>query len=69
MHLTHKEVMIANLLKDGKSSKEIADLLNITVVGVDFHRKNIRSKLGIRNTKANLRSYLLTFAANEDQQN
>ena len=69
MHLTHKEVMVANLLKDGKSSKEIADLLNITVVGVEFHRKNIRSKLGLKNTKANLRSYLLTLDADEDQQN
>jgi len=67
LHLTHKEVLVANLLRDGKSSKEIADLLNITVMGVEFHRKKIRSKLGIKNTKANLRSYLLAFESSEVQ--
>jgi len=59
--LTHKEVMVANFLKDGKSSKEIADLLNITVKGVEFHRNKIRSIMGIKNTNTNLRSYLLTL--------
>lgn len=66
LHLTHKELLVANLLKDGKSSKEIADLLNITVRGVEFHRYKIRSKLGIRNTKGNLRSYLLEVFSNND---
>lgn len=59
--LTHKEIVIANFLKDGKSSKEIAGLLNITTRGVEFHRYRIRSKLGINNSKQNLRSYLLAL--------
>jgi len=67
MHLTHKEVLVANLLKDGKTSKEIADILNITVMGVGFHRHKIRSKVGIKNTNTNLRSYLLTLDANEER--
>lgn len=66
LHLTHKELQVANLLKEGKSSKEIADFLNITVRGVEFHRYKIRSKLGIRNTKGNLRSYLLEVSSNND---
>ena len=65
LQLTHKEVLVASLLKDGKSSKEIADVLNITVRGVDFHRNKIRSKLGIKNKKDNLRSYLLSFYSEE----
>ena len=60
LNLTHKEVLVASLLRDGKSSKEIADVLNITVRGVDFHRNKIRKKLGIKNKKDNLRSYLLS---------
>ncbi|GAB6194306.1 PAS domain S-box protein [Desulfocastanea catecholica] len=66
LHLTQKELQVANLLKDGKSSKEIADILNITVRGVEFHRYRIRSKLGIRGTKDNLRSYLLEVYSNND---
>jgi len=62
--LTHKEVMVANFLKDGKSSKEIAELLNISVKGVEFHRNKIRSMLGIKNTNTNLRSHLLMFDSN-----
>jgi len=67
LHLTHKEALVANLLKDGKTSKEIADLLNITVMGVGFHRYKIRSKVGIKNTNTNLRSYLLTLDSNEER--
>jgi len=66
LHLTHREVLVASLLKDGKSSKEIADVLNITARGVDFHRNKIRAKLGIKNKKDNLRSYLLSFYCDEE---
>jgi len=67
LQLTQKEVLVANLLKDGKSSKEIADLLNITVKGVEFHRNKIRTKLGIKNTNTNLISYLLKLDSNGEQ--
>lgn len=65
LQLTQKEVLVASLLRDGKSSKEIADILNISVRGVEFHRNKIRSKLGIRNKKDNLRSHLLACYSNE----
>lgn len=52
--LTPKEIHIANLIKQGKSTKRIADLLNLTTRGVEFHRDKIRSKIGIKHSKSNL---------------
>jgi DNA-binding CsgD family transcriptional regulator len=59
--LTPREIDVAALVREGRTSKEIAELLNISVSGVDFHRKKIRNKLGLANEKANLRSYLLSL--------
>jgi len=57
-NLTAKEIEVANYIKAGKSSKEIAALLNISRVCVDVHRYHIRAKLGLKNQKINLRAYL-----------
>ena len=59
--LTPREIDVAALVREGKTSKEIAELLTISVSGVDFHRKQIRNKLGLTNEKSNLRSYLLSL--------
>ena len=59
--LTPREIDVAVLVREGKTSKEIAELLTISVSGVDFHRKQIRSKLDLTNEKSNLRSYLLSL--------
>jgi DNA-binding CsgD family transcriptional regulator len=60
-HFTPTEIQIANLIKNGKTSKEIANMLNIGTATVHSHRNDIRSKLGLSNKKVNLRSYLLSF--------
>ena len=57
-NLTPREMKVAALIKRGKSSKEIADLLNIAVGSVNVHRKKIRKKLDLTNRNANLLSYL-----------
>lgn len=61
IRLTPQEIEIAHLIRSGRSSKEISDILFLSVAGVDFHRKNLRKKLGLTHTKQNLRSYLMSM--------
>ncbi len=60
-NFTPKELQVANLLKQGKTNKEIGELLNSSPRTVAYHRESIRRKLGLKNKKANLKSYLLSF--------
>jgi len=59
---TPREIAIANLIKDDMSSKEIAETLNISARSVEFHRNNIRRKLGLAHKANNLRSFLLSLS-------
>jgi PAS domain S-box-containing protein len=61
LSLTPTEIQIANLVRQGRTTKEIAEILNSSDRTVEFHRKNIRKKIGIVNRKVNLRSHLLTM--------
>ena len=60
--LTPQELQVATLVREGRTSKEIAGILLVSVNAVDFHRKNIRRKLGLSNTASNLPSYLLSLS-------
>lgn len=56
--LTPREIQIADLIQQGKTSKEIANLLQSTQRAIEFHRNNLRKKLGILGLKTNLRNHL-----------
>ena len=60
--LTPQEMKIALLIKEGKTSKEIAEELNLSGPTINFHRRNLRRKLGLSTTAENLRSILLSMA-------
>jgi PAS domain S-box-containing protein len=61
LDLTPAEIEVANLVRHGKTTKEIGELLNLSGRTIDTHRDNIRRKLGIKNKKANLRSFLISL--------
>jgi PAS domain S-box-containing protein len=59
---TPREIRVAELVKQGKTNKEIAELFSTSSRTIAFHRENIRKKLGLRNKKFNLEAHLLTLA-------
>lgn len=59
--LTPREIDVANLVRDGKSAKEIGTLLNCSVRSIEFYKDNIRRKLGLTHQKTNLRTHLLSL--------
>lgn len=61
MGLTPTELEIANLIKNGKRTKEIGKMLHMSQGAINFHRNNVRKKLGLIKQKTNLRSYLLSI--------
>jgi DNA-binding CsgD family transcriptional regulator len=61
IYLTPQEIQVASLVRSGYQTKEISNFLNISLNSVNFHRKNIRTKFGLKNKNINLRSYLLSF--------
>lgn len=52
------ETQVATFIKQGKSSKEIAEFMCISPRTVDVHRRNIRKKIGVVNKKINLQTLL-----------
>ncbi len=61
LNLTPTEIRIANQIRHGSPSKEIAELMNVSPRTIDTHRKNIRRKIGLQGQRGNLRSHLLSL--------
>src|SRR5688572_22465545 len=55
--LSEREIEVINLIRNGMSSKEIADKLAISIKTVEVHRHNILKKLKVKNT-ASLINYI-----------
>jgi c-di-GMP phosphodiesterase len=56
--MTPAEAEIAQMIIHGRSTKEIAATLSRGASTVDFHRNNIRRKLGLTHASRNLRQHL-----------
>ena len=67
--LTHTEQEVALFILQGLSSKEIADRLFISKKSVDFHRHNIRKKLGLVGKRVSIGNFLqnLLQVASDEQ--
>jgi len=61
LNFTPVELQVAKLIKHGRSSKEIAELLNLSILTIESYRKNIRKKMGLTNKRQNLRTMLLEY--------
>jgi DNA-binding CsgD family transcriptional regulator len=59
--LTPQEIEVAALIREGRSSKEVAALMNLSLTTINFHRRNLRRKLNLRNSRINLRTYLVSL--------
>jgi len=60
--LSPTEMQVINLIKRGKTTKQIADTMNLATSTIDFHRNNIRKKMGIKNKRINLSTYLSSLS-------
>jgi len=58
---TPTELQLLDLIKQGKETKEIAQLLGLSKRTIDTHRHNIRKKLGLLNKTINLQAYLTSM--------
>jgi DNA-binding CsgD family transcriptional regulator len=65
MQLTPVEIAISTMIRNGLSTKEIAQLRCISSATVRRHRENIRRKLGLRNRKVNLATCLQAATGGE----
>jgi PAS domain S-box-containing protein len=61
LKLTPREIQICNMVKRGLTSKDIANLLNLSLNTVGRHRHSIRKKAKIIDKKENLYIYLQSF--------
>ena len=59
--LTPVEVQVADLIRQGHPTKEMAAILGVSTATIETHRRNMRAKLGLTNSRRNLRTHLLAL--------
>lgn len=60
LRLTPAEIQVANLLKQGKTTKNIAEIISLSPRTVESYRDSIRKKFGLKHKKINLRTFLIS---------
>jgi DNA-binding NarL/FixJ family response regulator len=50
IRLTPRQKVVLQLLVEGKTNKEMADILNLSLKTVEFHKTRIMKSVGVRNT-------------------
>ena len=60
--LTAREIQVLNMIREGKNTKEMANLLNISSAAINRHRNHLRKKFGLLNSKTNLQTFLSSLA-------
>jgi DNA-binding CsgD family transcriptional regulator len=68
LEMTPVEIAIGTMIRNGLSTKEIADLRCISPATVRRHRENIRRKLNLKNRKVNLVTFLQSASGDESGQ-
>jgi DNA-binding NarL/FixJ family response regulator len=61
-NFTPQEIDIASHIRIGKTTKDIAELMNLSPGTINTYRNNIRKKLGLNNINVNLTAYLKSLA-------
>ncbi|BBO66236.1 hypothetical protein DSCA_01660 [Desulfosarcina alkanivorans] len=65
INLTPAELNVALMVRAGKSTRQIADSLNVAYKTVETHRVRIRKKLGLTHRRRNLRTCLMTLGTTD----
>ena len=61
LNFTPVEIQVANLVKEGKTTKDIAQIMGLSIRTIEAVRYTIRRKLGLKKKRSNLRSHLLSI--------
>lgn len=60
-NLTPMEIHVARYVREGKTTKDIAELLHTSHEAIHLHRYHLREKLGLNNKKTSLTSFLMSL--------
>lgn len=61
--LTPQEIKIATLVRQGKTTKDIASLMGLSLRTIEFHRTKIRKKVGLKSKTTSLQAHLLSLSS------
>ncbi|MCP4115580.1 MAG: AAA family ATPase [Desulfobacteraceae bacterium] len=60
LKLTPMEMQVANMIKHGKTGRQMAETLNLSFNTIETHKKNLRKKLGLTGKKISLKKFLIS---------